>query len=322
MSPFQQLRQLAERCLAELGGIELNPRHLWFHDDAEELETVKRTLSQLVGSLQSGLASLETVQDPRFAAVKSLEDWLAFENELPDWRGQIEILRPAADAEHVKVRLISIRTRISELIDGLAVRAAVRDPRSRFANSLQAEKSIDGLLAERGLRELGLGLLGVTWKETLGGSVADWSIEFGPQHRIELLQFCQKLLIYVRGIKASAGGVPALASIIETGDGVGDRLQNIYGRLIEFPVDRVDAGISSDFHYLASLAKKIVNVVSESHATIVREFSGKDIPPAVGSLFHLLHLTVPKRRARRAPTMSTQELEREIGQRLWDPTSS
>ncbi len=315
-SLFRQLYDLAERCFDDLRSDELRPQEVWLTDDPESLEGVKRALLRAIRSLETGLHRLEKTQDDFFAPVPGLDEWKAIDTEVPEWKQKIEILRPAADTEHCKYQLISFRTRFSELVDKLVVRAAVRDPYHRAANSLDAMKSIAYLIREREQREIGLGLLeGPTWRETLEGSVADWSIGFGPQHRIALELFCHKLLETLGAIAPAAQKSTQVAQLVTVVDQVDGQLQQIYQQLLKVPANQVDAGVASDFHYMAELTKKLVDEVTRRHHPILGDFAGQPLPPAVVDLFNLLSLTVPKRRAR-SQLMSREDIERQLGRRL------
>ena len=322
-SPFRQLYDLAERCFADLGSDELRPQEVWRADDPQSLEGVKRALLRAIRGLETGLHRLAKVEGDFFAPVPDLDEWQAIVTEIPDWKQKIEILRPGADAEHCKYRLISFRTRVSELVDKLVVRAAVRDPYHRAANSLDAMKSIVFLMREREQREIGLGLLeGPSWKETLEGSVADWSMSFGPQHRIELEQFCRRLLDRLRAIAPEARRSPQLAQLVTVSDEIGGQLEQIHRQLLEVPANRVDAGVASDFHYMAELTKKLVGEVTSRHHAILGDYVGYPLPTAVVELLELLSLTVPKRRPATVlgpgQPMSREEIERQLGRRLAD----
>ena len=318
-SPFRQLYDLAERSFADLGTDELRPQEVWLNDDPEGLEGVKRALLRAIRGLETGLHRLAGVEDDFFAPVPGLEEWKAIETEFPEWKRKIEILRPAADTEHCKYQLISYRTRVSELLDKLVVRAAVRDPYHRAANSMDAMKSIGYLIREREQREIGLGLLeGPTWRETLEGSVADWSIGFGPQHRIALELFCNKLLEMLEAITPEAQRSPQVAQLVTIFDDVGGRLRQIYQQLLKVPANRVDAGVASDFHYMADLTRKLVDEITHRHHPIIGDYAGRPLPAAVVELFTLLSLTVPKRRPRALGhgLMSREDIERQLGRRL------
>jgi hypothetical protein len=322
-SPFRQLYDLAERCFDDLGADELRPQEVWFAEDPQDLERVQQALLRAIRGLETSLHRLAEIEDDFFASVPELDEWQAIEAEIPDWKKKVEILRPGADAEHFKFQLISIRTRVSELVDKLVVRSAVRDPYHRAANSLEAMKSIVFLVREKEQREIGLGLLeGPTWKETLEGSVADWSIGFGPQHRIELEQFCRRLLSCLQAVRPETRRSPQVAQLVTVADKFGSQLEQIYHQLLEVPANRVDAGVASDFHYMAGLVKKLVDEVTRRHHGILGDYAGRQLPAAVAGLLELLHLTVPKRRPvsvlSHSQPMTRKEIERQLGRRLVD----
>ncbi len=315
-SPFRQLYDLAERCFDDLRSDELRPQEVWLTDDPEGLEGIKRALLRAIRSLDTGLHRLGKVEDDFFAPVPGLDEWQVIATEVPEWKQKIDILRPAADTEHCKYQLISFRTRFSELVDKLVVRAAVRDPYHQAANSLDAMKSIVYLVREQEQREIGLGLLeGPTWRETLEGSVADWSIGFGPQHRIALELFCNKLLEILEALAPETRHSPQVAQLVTVVEEVGGNLRPIYQQLLKVPANRIDAGVASDFHYMAELTKKLVDEVTSRHHGILGDYAGHPLPTAVVDLFNLLSLTVPKRRAR-SQLMSREEIERQLGRRL------
>ena len=218
--------------------------------------------------------------------------------------------------------------RISELIDSLAVRSAVRDPANDAASSTLAAKTIAGLIAERDQRELGIGLLenGVAdpWNtalEALEASVVDWSVRLGPEHRVQLEQLCQRLLEHCEAIARLFDRSAAVGRLSEAAAKSAPALRNIYGRLLEVPAGKMDAGVASDFHYMASLAKRIFEAVRANHGAVISDYAGRSLPTPVADLFRLLHLPLPRARMvteQPAQTFSRQELEAELGRRLWD----
>lgn len=323
-SPFYQLHQLAEQCFGHLDN-DFHPRDLWNIDDPELLGDAQQTLRGVIEGLDSGLRRLAAEADERFQSVMDLEEWAAIENEAPEWERALGRLRPGADAEYVKQQLLGIRVRISELVDGLAVRSAVRDPGNRADNSHQAVKSVARLQKERGLREIALSLLeGVTWQDTLDASVTEWSTSFGPQHRIELGRLCARLLDCMNQLGALSGSGPAVRRLVQTTAAACEKIGPLSQRLAEIPFTLVDAGTASDFHYLAELTRQVVQIVTRNRPAILQDYSGRQLAPAVVSLFRLLHLKVPKARApttvHGSPHPTTrEELERELGRRIISP---
>ncbi len=328
-SPFLQIKKLAEACLAELGRPELRPQEVWLTDEPEKLERVKSALLRVVQRVLGDLNRLKALKDRRFAVVTGLEEWLAIEREADSWQEEIAKLRPAANADHVKETLISIRGRISELLDQLAVRSAVRDPASDVASSTLAAETIAGLMAERDHRDLGLGLLedgaADPWNtalEALDASVVDWGARLGPEHRIQLEQLCHKLLENLEAIARLPECSPALEKLSQAGSRKAAPLRNIYDRLLEVPSGKMDAGIASDFHYMASLAKRMVGEVRSRHGTVISDYAGQTMPPPAVALFRLLHLAVPRARKRSGTqTLSRREIELTFGRRLWSGAS-
>ncbi len=324
-SPFLQLKRLAEGCLADLGREELRPQEVWLTDEPEKLEQVKSSLLRLVQRLVSELERLKVLKDPRFAGVTGLEEWRAIAHEADDWQQEMAKLRPAADAGHVKESLISIRGRVSELLDRLAVRAAVRDPAGDVASSTLAAETIAGLMAERDHRELGFGLLedgaADPWNtalEALDASVVDWSARLGPEHRIQLEQLCHKLLEYLEAVARLPERSPALEKLSKAGSRNAAPLRAIYDRLLEVPSGKMDAGVASDFHYMASLAKRLVGEVRSLHGAVISDHAGQTMPSPAADLFRLLHLAVPRARKRvGTQTLSRREIELAFGRRLW-----
>ncbi len=277
-SPFLQLRKLTEQCLAELGRHEMRPQEVWLSERPESLEKVKSVLLEVIEKLTSEMEWLGKLTDPRFAGVTGLKEWQAIGKEAADWRKEIAKLRPEADADHVKESLVSIRGRVSELLDGLAVRAAIRDPATDVASSTLAAETIAGLMTERDHRELGLGLLeeGVAdpWNtalEALDASVVDWSTRLGPEHRIQLERLCHKLLEHLEAIARLDKRSKALEKLSAAGGGKAAPLRTIYDRLLKVPSGKMDAGIASDFHYMASLAKRMVGEVQGMHGAVVSD---------------------------------------------------
>lgn len=324
-SPFRQLQTIAERCLAELGSRRLRPQEIWLSEDPERLEEVKQAMLRLVGDLASGLHHLSAITDPRFAGVKGLDEWRAITEEAQGWKREMRTLRPAADTGHVKESLIAIRGRVSELLDALAVRAVVRDPANEAANSTQAARTIEGLAAERDYRELGLGLLedgaADPWQtalEALDASVVDWSTRLGPEHRVQLEQLCHTLLEHLEALGRVAEPSPAVAKMAAAAGRHAEPLTHIYQRLLKVPAGKMDAGVASDFHYMASLAKRLVKAVRDSHGAVIADHAGKTLPQEVVDLFQLLHLAVPRVRSRTGTaTLSRREIELAFGRRLW-----
>ncbi len=325
-SPFLQLKKLTEQCLDDLGQRELRPQEVWLTEDPQSLESVKLSLLRVIGRLVSEMSRLKAIKHPRFAGVTGLEEWLAIDREASEWQQEISKLRPAADADHVKESLISIRGRVSELLDQLAVRSVVRDPVAGVASSTLAAETIAGLLAERDHRELGLGLLedgaADPWHtalEALDASVIDWSTRLGPEHRVQLEQLCHKLLEHFEAIARLAERSPGLERLSKAGSGHAAPLRTIYDRLLGVPSGKMDAGVASDFHYMASLAKRMVTAVQNGHGAVVSDYAGQTMPPPAVELFRMLHLAVPRARRRRGgtQTLSRREIELTFGRRLW-----
>ena len=327
-SPFLQFRELSEQCLAELRRRELRPQEIWLGEDPQGLEEVKLALLRLVEDLAAGMHRLAELEDERFAGVTDLDEWKAMESEAADWREELRKLRPKADPGHVKESLISVRGRISELIDSLAVRAAVRDPANDAASNTLAAKTIAGLIAERDQRELGFGLLedGVAdpWNtalEALDASVVEWSVRLGPEHRVQLEQLCQKLLEQCETIARLSNRSAAVVRLSEATGKNAPALSTIYDRLLKVPAGKMDAGVASDFHYMASLAKRIFEAVRANHGLVISDYAGRSLPAPTAELFQLLHLPLPRARMvtkQPTQTFSRQELEAELGRRLWD----
>ncbi len=324
-SPFLQLKKLAEKCLADLSRQELRPQEVWLSEDPERLESVKSSLLRLIQHLGSEMKRLKALESPHFAGVTSLDEWQTIEREAADWQKELTRLRPAADPDHVKESLISVRGRVSELLDKLAVRSALRDPAGDVASSTLAAETIAGLLAERDHRELGLGLLedgaADPWHtalEALDASVVDWSTRLGPEHRVQLEQLCHKLLEYFEAIARLDGRPVALERLSKAGSRSAAPLRNIYDRLLKVPSGKMDAGVASDFHYMASLAKRMVGAVQSAHGAVISAYAGQTMPPPVAELFRLLHLAVPRQRRRSGTqTLSRREIELAYGRRLW-----
>ncbi len=324
-SPFLQFKKLAEQCLADLGRPELRPQEVWLSDDPKGLEAVKTSLLRLIQRLTSECLRLKAIDSPHFAGVTGLEEWQAIERETSDWQQEIAKQRPDADPDHVKESLISIRGRVSELLDKLAVRVAVRDPAADVASSTLAAETIAGLIAERDHRELGLGLLedgaADPWHtalEALDASVVDWSTRLGPEHRVQLEQLCRKLLEDFEAIARLDERSAALERLSQTGSRQAAPLRNIYDRLLEIPSGKMDAGVASDFHYMASLAKRMVTAVQAAHGAVISDYAGSSMPPPVMEIFRLLHLAVPRTRRRAGTqTLSRREIELAFGRRLW-----
>ncbi len=323
-SPFYQLHQLAEQCFGHLEN-DFHPQEVWYIDDPEVLADALQNLRGVIEGLDSGLQRIAAESDERFQSVVELEEWAAIESEVPEWERALGRLRPTADATYVKQQLLGIRLRISELVDGLAVRAAVRDPGNRADNSHQAVRSVARLRRERELREIVLGLLeGVTWKDTLDGSVADWSTTFGPQHRIELGRLCERLVTSRRELAELSGAGAAIHRLVQALAETANKIEPLNRRLAEIPVTQVDAGTASDFNYLAELAGKGVQIVTSHHRAIAKEGAGHELPSPIVELFQALNLKVPKVRpqvaAHGAPQPTTrEELERELGRRIISP---
>ncbi len=324
-SPFLQLKKLVEGCLNDLGRPELRPQKVWLSDGPESLERVKSILLRLVQHLTAELGRLKALEHPHFAGVTSLEEWQAIERETGAWQEEMAKLRPAANPGHVKESLVSIRGRVSELLDKLAVRAAVRDPASDVASSTLAAETIAGLMAERDHRELGFGLLedGVAdpWNtalEALDASVIDWSTRLGPEHRIQLEQLCHRLLDNFEAIARLPARTAALEKLSQAGSRTAAPLRTIYDRLLEVPSGKMDAGVASDFHYMASLAKRVVGEVRSFHGAVISDYAGEEMPPPAAELFRLLHLAVPRTRQRSGTqTLTRREIELAFGRRLW-----
>ena len=324
-SPFLQLKRLTEQCLDDLGRRELRPQEVWLSEDPQTLESVKLSLLRLIQKLTSEMHRLKAIDHPRFAGVTGLDEWRTIECEAGEWQQEIGKLRPAADADHVKESLISIRGRISELLDRLAVRSVVRDPVAGVASSTLAAETIAGLLAERDHRELGLGLLedgaADPWHtaiEALEASVVDWSTRLGPEHRVQLEQLCHKLLEHFEAIARLGERSPALERLSKAGSRQAAPLRTIYDRLLNVPSGKMDAGVASDFHYMASLAKRMVDAVQAGHGPVVSDYAGQSLPTPVVELFRMLHLAVPRRRRRSGTqTLSRREIELAFGRRLW-----
>ncbi|MCP3958812.1 MAG: hypothetical protein GY719_13245 [bacterium] len=304
---------------------ELQPHDVWLAEDPPTLEKAKEALLGLVADLTAGLARLPEIGNVQFVGITKLDEWVAIENEADEWTREVGKLRPAANLEHVKESLISVRGRISELIEGLAIRTAVRDPFNQATNSTEAEKNIAGLLNERHFRTLGQGLLeqGASdpWEkavEALEASVIDWSTRLGPEHRVQLERLCHKLLEHQGLIAGLTGRSAAVKELATAGAEDAERLEKIYARLVEVPDDELSAGLASDFHYMAFLAKKIVERVQGSHQKILNEHAGGPMPAPVAGLFRLLHLKVPRIRTKSVTqTFSRRELELAFGRRLW-----
>jgi hypothetical protein len=323
-SPFYLLHQLAEQTFGHLES-DFHPRDVWNVDDPERLAEVLQTLRGVIAGLESGLQRIAVDGGERFRCVMELDEWEAIESEAPEWERTLGRLRPTADAEHVKQQLLAIRVRISELVDGLAVRSAVRDPGNRADNSHEAVRSIARLQKERQLREIALSLLeGTTWRDTLDGSVADWSTRFGPPHRIELVRLCDHLVDGLRQLGTLTGPGTTVERLVKSTARSCARLEPLNQRLSEVPVTQVDAGTASDFHYLAELARKVVESVESHSRGILKDYSDYELPAAIVDLFELLGLKVPKVRSRSAvhgaphPT-TREELERELGRRIISP---
>lgn len=324
-SPFLQLKKLAERCLAGLGRPELRPQEVWLSEDAQSLETVKSSLLRLIQTLASEFERLKAIEDPHFDGVTSLDEWQAIEHEASDWQQELSKLRPDADAGHAKETLLSIRGRVSELLDRLAVRSAVRDPAGDVACSTEAAETIAGLMAERDHRELGLGLLedgaADPWNtalEALDASVVDWSRRLGPEHRVQLEQLCHRLLDHFERVARIAERSAALERLAQAGERSAAPLRTIYDRLLKVPSGKMDAGVASDFHYMASLAKRMVTAVQAAHGGVISDYAGRSMPEPAAELFRLLHLAVPGARRRGGTqTLSRREIELAFGRRLW-----
>ena len=80
----------------------------------------------------------------------------------------------------------------------------------------------------------------------------------------------------------------------------------------------MDAGVASDFHYMASLAKRMVNEVQANHGAVVSDYAAQSLPSPVVELFRLLHLAVPRARPKTGTqTLSRREIELAFGRRLW-----
>ncbi len=327
-SPFLQLKKLTEQCLADLGRLEMRPQEVWLTEDPQGLETVKSSLRKLIQDLVSEMRRLKGLKDPHFASVTSLDEWQAIKNESVAWQQEISRLRPEANADHVKESLISIRGRVSELLDQLAVRAVVRDPAGDVASSTLAAETIAGLLAERDHRELGLGLLedGVadpwhTALEALEASVVDWSTRLGPEHRVQLEQLCHRLLEHFEAIARLGERSAALERLSEVGSRNAAPLRTIYDRLLKVPSGKMDAGVASDFHYMASLAGRMVTAIQAAHGSVISDYADQSMPAAVAELFGMLHLAVPRTRRRSGTqTLSRREIELTFGRRLWSGT--
>ena len=324
-SPFLQLKKLAEQCLADLGQRELRPQEVWLNQDPKALESVKSSLLRLIQKLTSEMARLKRIDSPHFAGVTCLDEWQTIECEAAEWLEELGKLRPEADPEHVKESLVSVRGQVSELLDRLAVRSAVRDPASDVASSTLAAETIAGLMAERDHRELGLGLLedGASdpWHtalEALEASVVDWSTRLGPEHRVQLEQLCHKLLEHFEAIARLEKRSVALERLSRAGSRSAAPLRNIYDRLLKVPSGKMDAGVASDFHYMASLAKRMVKAVKSAHGPVVSDYAGQSMPSPAADLFRLLHLAVPRTRQRSGTqTLSRREIELAFGRRLW-----
>ncbi len=324
-SPFLQLKKLTEQCLDELGRRELRPQEVWLSEEPESLESVKSSLLRLIQNLISEMRRLKTLRDQRFSGVIGLDEWQAIEDEATAWQQEISRLRPAANADHVKESLISIRGRVSELLDQLVVRSVVRDPAGDVASSTLAAGTIAGLLAERDHRELGLGLLedgaADPWNtalEALDAGVIDWSTRLGPEHRVQLEQLCHKLLEHLEAIARLAERSPALERLSTAGSRKAAPLRTIYDRLLKVPSGKMDAGVASDFHYMASLAKRMITEVQAAHGKVISDYAGQSMPDPAAELFRLLHLAVPRARAKvGTQTLSRRELELTFGRRLW-----
>ena len=329
-SPYLQLQRLVERCFENMSKRELQPHDVWLAEDADTLENVKLALSRLITDVTTCLGRLHDLGQQGFSGVTGLDEWSAITSEAEDWRQEIRKLRPGADPERAKESLISIRVRVSELLDALAVRSAVRDPFNQAANTTQAERNIAGLLNERHFRELALGLLeqGASdpWDkavEALEASVIDWSTRLGPEHRVQLERVCAKLIEHQGLIADLTGGSKSVRQLAAACAEDAERLEKIYARLSKVPDDRMDAGLASDFHYMATLAKKIVHSVKAAHRGILDEHAGGPMPAPVAGLFRLLHLEVPRIRSKTVTqTFSRRELELAFGRRLWSGTKS
>ncbi len=327
-SPFLQLKKLTEQCLDELAQRQLRPQEVWLSEDPQSLESVKSSLLRVIQKLDSEMRRLKALKHPRFAGVTSLEEWQAIENEAGEWQQEIGKLRPAAGAEHVKESLISVRGRVSELLDMLAVRSVVRDPAGDVASSTLAAETIAGLLAERDHRELGLGLLedgaADPWNtalEALDASVVEWSTRLGPEHRVQLEQLCHKLLEHFEAIARLGERSPALERLSTAASRNAAPLRSIYDRLLKVPSGKMDAGVASDFHYMASLAKRMVTAVQTAHGPVVSDYAGQSMPLPAVEIFRMLHLAVPRTRRRSGTqTLSRREIELTFGRRLWGGT--
>ncbi|MEE8526384.1 MAG: hypothetical protein V3T72_20810 [Thermoanaerobaculia bacterium] len=323
-SPFYRLHQLAERCFGHLDH-DFHPRDIWNLDDPQRLADALQTLRGVIEGLDSGLQRLAADADERFQSVIELEEWEAIENEAPEWERALGNLRPAADTEYVKQQLLGIRVRISELVDGLAVRSAVRDPGNRADNSHQAVESVARLQKERTLREITLSLLeGVTWQDTLDATVAEWGIHFGPQHRIELGRLCDQLVAGLQKLRALSGSGAATGRLVQSTAATCDKIEFLNQRLSEIPVTQADAGTASDFHYMAELVQQVVKAVRRNRAAILKDYSGRQLAPAIVNLFQLMNLKVPKTQPQAAihgtPHPRTrEELERELGRHIISP---
>lgn len=323
--PFLRLRELSERCFADLERKVLRPQEIWLTEGEEHLEAVKLALMNLVQQLAAGMDELAKRGDARFASVTGLDEWETIGRETADWKRDIERLRPGANAQHVKESLISIRLRLSELVDALAVRSTIRDPASDVANSTLAAETVAGLIAEREHRQLGLGLLeggGVDpWNmtlQTLDASVVEWSTRLGPEHRVQLEQLCHQLLEDLEAIAHLPDRSPALDHLADAAGRNAPALRNIYDRLIKVPADKMDAGLASDFHYMGGLAKRIVESVKSCHGGVIADQAGKEMPKEVVELFQHLHLAVPRVRKRTGTqTLSRREIELAFGRRLY-----
>jgi hypothetical protein len=324
-SPFLQLKRLVEQCLAELGRRQLRPQEIWLSEESESLETARSSLLGLVRNLASEVSRLKAIDSPHFAGVTGLDEWLTIEAEAGDWQKELGKLRPEADAGHVKESLMSIRGRVSELLDRLAIRSEMRDPASDATNSTLAARTISGLMAERDHRELGLGLLqdgaADPWStalEALEASVVDWSTRLGPEHRVQLEQLCHKLLEHLDAIARLDERSSALDRLSKAAGREAVPLRNIYERLVRVPSAKMDAGVASDVHYMASLAKRLVTRIEGSHGGIVDDHAGESLPGPVVELFQLLHLAVPRApRKSGTATLSRREIELAFGRRLW-----